>query len=812
MEGSMALDGQAQATGVTTFANEACEATDIFDSYFEDQDLIAQADLQDLKAYFERPRLISRGTVAFGSRAQILGIAVERATFKSWFPQWSNRLSGAYGITFTMNFRLQVAATAFHQGLLALSNQYGWGSTQSANFTRGGNSASATNIPHVRLDLTETTMVELKVPFLYHNDFFPVEDNFGIDTQYYSYVSLNTILSSISVAGLSPATYELYVYFSDIKLFGADNAAVTSIALQSGGVVKKELKESKLLSNSLGGAAKVASFVGRNIPSLAALAGPTAWALDTAAGIAKYFGYSRPMLQDPPMRVIRMPYSGETNVDVAMAGYTLGTQQSNTLAISPNFGASNVDEMTFDFIKKQWSQICVGTVTSSNTHNQAIYATPVSLSCFWFRAPAAATYCNWTYPANSASLLSQSGNAFLPSSLMNLGSFFRQWRGGIRFRFTFAKTKFHGGRYMVSYNPRMGKTDFRATFGGAIQGPENVAGLVQPYGYSMIIDLKDGNVFEFSVPYMMEVPWCSFESDVGGLSMVCIDPLQSSSSVTPTVPFMVEVCAEDDFEVNDYSGPYFVPAPNGTIYTQSGGTVRTVSKDPSPFTMGEKLMSVKQIIQIPWWGNYSVNASATLAHVIAPWYVNLTFWPVINGAGLPNVNTIAVKGAGNPASIWAKCYAYAKGGTDFHLYTKGPGANNVAVIAQQSPATYRTFGANNAGYSYRGMYGSTPKVMTTGESPLHIRTPAFQMFKRIPTQALDGIVFSTWGLGTVASGYYRSHFDSVTVDNGANAAPVGVFVARAAADDAALAHYMGPVPIYIPNSTNTNALDGDWTY
>lgn len=810
LDGSLALRGQADPTGVTTFANEACEEVEILKSYYEDEDLIAQADLQDIKTYFERPRLISRGTIPFGTRGSIVNPVVTRALLQQWFPQWDNRLSGAYGITFTLNVRVQVAVTAFHQGLLVLANQYGV-KTTNYTFQRTASAAGITNLPHVRLDLSETTMVELKIPFLYHADFFPVSFTYGPDTSTYCQLGLSAVLPPISVSGLSPPTYEMYVYLSDIKLYGADNAAVSSIALQSGGVVKKELQDSKLISKTLNSAAKVTNFVAKHVPSLSALAGPTAWAFETAAGVAKYFGYSRPMIQDPVMRIMRSPYTSETNVDVPMAGFTVSTQQCNTLGITPNFGGTDTDEMAFDFIKKQWSQVCYGQVSTTNTHSTAVYAAPVSMSVLWFRAPASAPYCNIAYPVNSASLISQSGNCFLPSSLMNLASFFRQWRGTVKFRFTFSKTKFHGGRYMVSFNPRNGPTDQRATFGNAIQGPEISSLLVQPYGYSMIIDLKDGNVFEFDVPYMMESPWCGFESDVGGISMVCIDPLQASGAVTNVVPFMVEVCGGDDFEVNDYAGPYFAPQPTGTIYQQSGGVVKSISKDPSPYTMGEKLNSVKQLIQVPWWGTYNVNAATTFVHSVAPWFTNLTYTNIAGNAGLPNGATIPVIGFSNPSSIWAKCYAYAKGGTDLHLYPRNSSGGGAVVVAQQSPATFLNFSARNAGYSRRSGYGATPKVVTTGDSPLHVRFPAFQTFKRIPTDVFDGMAFTTWGLPAITSNYYKSHFDSITVDNPGSSS-VSYYVARAASDDAALAHYMGPVPMYIPNSTNTIPLDNDWAY
>lgn len=803
LEASMALQGtEDHPIGVTTFANEACESTEVVENYFQDSSLEPQSDLQDIKSYFERPRLVSRGNVTFGTRGNLWNTIVDRASLKVIFPQWTNRLAGAYGMRFTLNVRVQVAATAFHQGVLVVSSQYGVGPAQV--FTRVSNAGACTNVPHTRLDLSETTMAELKIPFLYHNDFFPVEDNFGTDTSQYCQVGLVSMLPSISVSGLSPATYEVYFYLTDIELFGADNPNTTTITLQSGGVVAKEQKDAHI-SKALSSAAKVANFVSRNIPSLASMAGPTAWALDSAAGVAKYFGYSRPMIQDPPMKMVRMPYTGEINVDVPMQGYTLGAQQCNTLAISPNFGGTDVDEMSFDFIKKQWSQIMVGQISTTDTHNKAIYASPVSPVTWWYRAPASAPYCNKGFPRSSADLVSQSGNCFLPASLMMLCSYFRQWRGTVKYRITFAKTKFHGGRYLMSYNARTGKADFWPTFGGTIQGPEVVSGLVQPYGYSMMFDLKDGNQFEFEVPYMIEAPWVSFLSDIGGLSMVCIDPLQATSSVTSTVPFVIEVCGGDDFEVNDYAGPYLVPQPNGTIYTQSGGVVKSVSKDPSSLTMGEKLNSVKQIIQVPWWGKYTLLANQTTTTSIAPWFANYTFNALLAGS-LPNSSSLLLFGTGSPATMLAKCYAYAKGGMDLHVYRL---TGNTTVYLQQAGTPFRTIAGSASNYSYKPLWSGTPRIVTDKDSPIHARIPAFQIFKRTPTQATDDITWLTFGTSGVFTNYYLSHFNQLEVSN-LDSTASSVIIGRAASDDAALSHYMGPVPVYIPNSLNISSMDNDW--
>lgn len=815
MEASMAISGDVTPTGVTTFVNEACEAVDIFKSYKPSSLTLAQSDLQDLKKYFERPRLMKRGAFTFGSRNQVTSYEFRPFTLPAIFPQWNQRLSGVYALRFSLNFRLQVAATAFHQGVVALNWQYGSPDVNPGlpRFVRGANSASCTNIPHVRLDLSENTMVELKVPFLYEWETMPVLTSTDYPPPDYGFLSLNVILPMISVVGLSAPTYELYAYISDLEFFGADNNASTTITLQSGSIVKDELKNNHLVSKTFTGVSKIASFVARHVPSLSSIAGPVAWASDTAAGVARYFGYSRPLIQDPLLRIFKTPYTSETNVDVPMAGFACGLMQSNTLAVAPEFGATDVDEMSFSFIKKQWAQVCIGSVASTDTHAKVIYASPVTPSVLWFRAPTTAPYCNYRAPASSTDLISQSGNSFLPSHLMHLASYFRFWRGSIKYRFTFSKTKFHGGRYMVSFNPDPKQSYDWGVGISTIAGPEVDSARVQPYGYSLIIDLKDGNVFEFEVPYIVGLPYLNYESSMGGLSMVCIDPLQSSSSVTPTVPFMVEVCGGDDFEVADYAGPYYVPKPNGSIYTQSGeievqsGTLVTAVKEPSPITIGERIMSVKQIIQAPFWKRYAQSPGSRQT-IIPPWWTNLTFGSV-SATSIPAPATVVVTGAGNSPSHWAQCYLYARGSTDLHVYIPN-GAPQSAHVTIEQVAQYGTYNITpETRYYTRRIVGSnTPKVVTSADMPLHVRLPAFQQCVRINhCNRLQGFTPNTSPSSGICED--RGHLDILNVQN-LSSSNITVWLARAAGDDAALAHYMGPVPQYIPNGTNSNPIDTDW--
>jgi hypothetical protein len=635
------------------------------------------------------------------------------------------------------------------------------------------------------------------------NDFYTVLPTTGSTSlDGYGRVVVNTVLPIIAVSGLAAPTYELYIYLSDVELIAADSAASTTVTLQSGGVVAKEMKESHIISKGLATAAKITRFVGSNVPSLSAIAGPASWVMDSAAGVAKYFGYSKPLIQDPSMLVLRNDFVSENNIDVPTTGYVVGPFKGNSLSIFPGFAATDVDEMSFDFIKSQYGQICYAQVANTNGHGDVVYASPVSPSCWWFRAPVSRPYCNIAYPRNSSDV-NASGNCFFASHLLNLSSFFRFWRGGVIYRFTFAKTKFHGGRYMVTYNPKLIWNNNRATY-VSVEGPEvNADNLVQPYGYSKIMDLKDGNVFEFHVPFTSETPYIPFASSIGSITVVCIDPLTASGTVTPTVPLLVEIKGDLDYEVSDYAGPMFVTQNFGVIYTQSGSdvVVKSVVKEPAPETIGEKMMSVKQIIQTPTWYVFAQSANSNGTFKVFPWYVNYSDY-AIGGGSLPNDIGIVHNGNSFPTNIWGKCYLFAKGGTDIHMY---PSTTDLTFSALQSPNPGVTTYVNNGkDYTFRPLVGNLPRVIGNAGQALHARFPAYQYTRRLQPRALDPIA-KNWDSGT-STGINSCHYNLVNVRN-VSASSRDYIVGRSAADDAALGHYVGPIPFFIPNVAATQPLD-----
>lgn len=788
---SLTVPDVAVVDGKTTFLQEAvAELSVLGNSYVAPRDVHVQGDLQDIKSYYSRPRQLSHGSLATSTRTRLYHKVLSVSDiFGLYTAGGTNRLTGVYGLRFTLVFQLQVAATPFHQGLLAMAWQYG----STRHFDRGSDSFTVTNIPHVRLDLATETMVTLRVPYVAFLD-YQVR---GSATRY-GQLSINSLLPLASAAGSGDPTYKLYLHIEDLELIGVSphkttdlNVTVPVFVAQSGAF------ESEVASNSKKPTvwARVGAF-SRGIPSISSIAGTARWYTDAISGTLAAFGYSKPLVRETPTRVINTGTTFEHNVDMPSASVSLAPTSDNHLAVSPTFGYTNVDEMSFSYILGQWSQICTGHLSKDDHHGSVVYGTEVSPSWFYAMEPATAPFTNLRAP-NAAHLKQRGGNAIIPSHVFNLASMFRVWRGSFKFRFTFAKTKMHGGRVMVSFVPRTSAWHNVSSSVVTIVTPEiNEAG-VQPTGYTTVFDLRDSNVFEFFVPYAGEAPFTRFQDSVGSLSMTVMDPIIGSSVVAPQVPFLVEVCCEPDFSLAMPLGPQFIVHTTPRLVKQSGGFEPIYADGVEQQTVGEKLLSVKQLISIP--NNTLVKQKTGVADVdIAPWY----YHPDCVDTGLPaDLPSQSTTYGGN----LARCYLFAKGGTDVHLY-HAQDSNGIVAVARLNDCTSRR--AN--------IISSCAPSVGSHDGTLHLRAPAYQIAPRVdPTyHAVDPSTSThyNWSphfvdggsadtqLFTVVPAFNRPMFvPRVTLTYSSTVANSiqSTLIRRSAADDAALAHYMGPEPITV---------------
>lgn len=806
---SLAINGGPEAMGVTTFLQEACTiATPISDSLSHSL-YPKDTNIQDLTTYFSRPVCIQTDSVILNRNR----LYAYQFYFNNLFSNWVNgtsRIAGTYGARATIVFTLQVSATPFHQGLISLNFQYGGTGATYANCDRAADSCTSTNVPHVLLDLSADTMVKLRVPFLFIAEYCNTQPvtSAGTAEPFYGTLSINNVCLAAVASGVTPAKYQLFLSLEDIEFFGARPQAVAPITLQAGRklspVTEEFSQETKPFSSAIHHVSKAISFIAKGVPMLSSIGGPTAWFLDKAAGAVRFFGYGKPAITDPLMRVQKNTHVGEWHTDLPTGTFTIAPTATNTLAISPNIGYTDVDEMSLSFITSRYSQICNFNITTDTASGTLAYATAITPLMFWFRVFTG-------LPAKQAFPKISSGsdyNSFQPSHLFFASSFFKYWRGGVKFRFTFAKTKMHAGRVMVCFNPEYqaispqnavtGSVDFNIPFYGA-SGPS-------AFGHSAIFNLRDGNVFEFTVPYISPIPYSFLTTSTGTLAMYVVDPLLAPSLCANYINCMVEVAGDSDYELADPVGPLYPAFPTGTIALQAGKVLGNSSSDVNLYTTGESITSVKQLISIP---SVSVASDGDLAVElqIPPWYYHPQQLNTFPSGAQP------LPGSFTNGGNWATCYAFCRGGTDFHASSGIRTKTTFTVLQKTFPAAISSVNVNYANHSN----SSAPIMLNTGEdNSVHCRLPNYHPTLRLPTYAANSLIgpgLSWNGLGSrkvagpsqqpnalnvPGSIYFVTHNG---VDGGA------FYYSTNASDDAQLAMYVGPPPLFLP--TNGSAV-GNW--
>lgn len=554
-------DPQNEVYDIATFSNEApvCAEAPGAPSYFS---LHQDSDEDSLRRILARPIIVDAGDLNQVPGRQYIRVFQSTASFRNFFGdrQW-DRIIGYLGLRFTMKITVIISKTAFHQGVLSVNWQYGVGSD---NKSRGNDFPLSVHIPHVRLNMAEATMMELSVPYVHGEEYIQMRPDATMELPYGT-LTIQNLTGCPVVSGQSTPRYTVYASMEDVEFIGHLPFTTTTVITQTGisrgasqghvvnrttrpSRVREEAQASGLLSGAVEGLADVAEAVG-HVPGLSTLGGATDWLLRSTAGAMEAFGFSKPLDETHPQRMVRNTYAGDGHTDIPNVGYSLAPFQSNKLAIDGSVGCNEQDEMALDYVLSKFSYIYRGRITTTTAVNDTVYTCPVTTSAFWYRDKTLSVVgATGNIPLKTSGTLLE--NAFYPSTLCYVGDNFRYWRGNLRFRVTFANTKLHGGRVAFFFvpgqyevlAPNVPLTTTRIVPDGSALGPVMT-------GESLLFDLQDGSTFEFVVPFTYPKAYCNTQTGhIGDVSMKVVSPLTANSVVPSFVDFMVEVAAEPGFE------------------------------------------------------------------------------------------------------------------------------------------------------------------------------------------------------------------------------------------------------------------------
>jgi hypothetical protein len=523
---------------------------------------------QTINEFLEKPTRIATGSLAATDTTKLFELDPFDTLLSS---VKSLKLVGTYMIRSELLITLQVNAVRFQAGryILGWVPMAGFGNTTgAAAFYRmhTANLMTVTQLPHVEIDLAKQTHVQLRIPFL-----SAYTHLLSKSTASFKYGTLFLLPYVPLIPGSADTTAPFTVWASFVA------PLVTGSAIQQSGRSPGRQEQVKAgvgpISSIAAKVSKSAQLIGQ-VPLMTSAMTAVSWISDIVGSVATVWGFSKPPVLSAPNRFVRTVYPYIANADQFTTAAPLAVMSTNEVVLHSGVGGTNVDQLAFDYIKKQWC-----------------YYTQVS----WTTAMVADTVLSTTNHS-IVGFQTAMGKGFTYPPFTLCASYFRFWRGGLRVRFKLVKTEFHSGRLMITYTP---------TFHGAAIGYTATAA---EYLHREIVDIRDASEFEFEVPYVSPELYTLVGDVVGVFTVAVLDPLIAPNTVSSTVPMLFEISGADDLEFAfpDYVGQYssaiepYAPAVPMSGYVAVPPVklgVTSSSHEPAATAIGEKIMSFRQLLK-----------------------------------------------------------------------------------------------------------------------------------------------------------------------------------------------------------------------
>lgn len=446
---------------------------------------VADQTPRGIEDFLRRPVILAQGSWNTTQAATVsLGTwsfpdALLNSVFNS---QILNKILGYTLMKARMRIRLQVNSQPSYAGILLLSYvphaDYMTTKVNSLYSTL----TSLTGCSHVTMNISNATSLEFVTPYISPHVYVNLATGQGT----FGRVNLQ-VMSPLTIGGgiLTPVTWTMWVSFEDVELRVPTNAQPALIYAQVGGELSAARKTG-MISGGIGTVGRVVSGV---LPALGlgALAQPVEALASTASGIARMFGFSKPLVQAPTTLIVQRPMRGHLNVDGCETGANLGSSVATELQTLTGFAGTDEDEMSLSYIASRPSAIDNFAWRTSSAQDDVLETYTVTPSALMWRASTSTP----VVPRTTNAEVRMTHAAFLADK-------YQYWRGDIVYTFHFAKTQLHSGRLRFNFKPYVGDL-FPST-------PENL-NACPGFTITEDVDLATTSTFRFRVPYVSSRPW-----------------------------------------------------------------------------------------------------------------------------------------------------------------------------------------------------------------------------------------------------------------------------------------------------------------
>lgn len=434
-----------------------------------------------LSSYMSRPELIDSRVWA---EADGIGI---KATLNVWQLAMTlskrEKLSGFGLFRGNLKMKFVVNGSPFYYG--ALAAVYTPLSGVRTDLGLGGNTGqtlvTASQKPHVWLNVQNTSTAEMKVPFLFPYPHMNTNQlsNFGTLGKV-EYIIYRPLQSANGVSG-SAVDIQLYAWFEDVELTGPTNQPVAQSSI--------EYENDHQISGPASAVAAAANTL-KDVPILGPYATATSKAASMVATVANALGFTNvPNVSDvAPMK--QKPFtlaSGE--ISEPMGKLTLSAKQEVKLGKSA-YGATEEDELHLTRFAGRESFLASTVWPTTLVPGDSLFVSGVT-PMLTASTPTAVAFTPMAYAATA----------------------FQYWRGPLKFTFKAIRSKYHRGRVQISWDRSANNLNT-----GALLGNPNTR--------AVVLDLDEGDEVSMVIPYQQQalfLPVPAFASE--------------DSTIAPSVPW-----------------------------------------------------------------------------------------------------------------------------------------------------------------------------------------------------------------------------------------------------------------------------------
>jgi hypothetical protein len=433
----------------------------------------------------------------------------------------------------TVNLRLEITTTAAAYGALLIGYWYNaqGGSTRSILPTIPNDLiAWAYQRNSQVLDIHGSGSVLLSIPYSYSAPYWDIHN---LAAQNAAFPVIFTLplcpLLDASTGASATYSYAMHAWFSDVVIdtplpvindSSRSSSRRRKFSTSVPGVTTEEHEASTGFVSA--SATAVSSFAASlaNVPVIGPFARAAEIGGSAIAGIARIFGFSRPLDRDPHTTVGTIPYSPYLLADQSRM---LSLDPSSSISLCPQMFGDDGDALTFKNILQRPGIILIYTFAVQTTAELFFPVSPGYIMCNTTASPFSAQ--------------------FTPLAFGTIWGAY--WRGSLKYTFTFFASRYHRGRFRVSWSPCVW------SYNDATASNRTL---------NHVVDLTSSTTIELTVHYMSRLPYLpcvttstqtsSFLEDQsnGFLYLSSVDYLQAPNASAP-VTVIVSVTAGDDFEL-----------------------------------------------------------------------------------------------------------------------------------------------------------------------------------------------------------------------------------------------------------------------